>query len=84
MVHNKLAIKKDGKPGLIFFSTCVSTIRTVPDLPYDKYKVDDVDTKADDHDYDMLRYALMAQAQPNEPDDGISAPEWVKNAMGVR
>lgn len=69
-VHTKLAIKKDGKPGLQFFSTCVSAVRTIPDLPYDKLKVDDVDTKADDHDYDMLRYALMAfSATEPEPEE---------------
>lgn len=65
-VHEHLGIKKDGKPGIQFFTTCVSMIRTLPSLPYDKYKVDDVDTKADDHDYDMLRYALMAFAKPKE------------------
>jgi hypothetical protein len=69
VVHDKLAIKKDGKPGIQFFSTCASTITTIPDLPYDKFKVDDVDTEADDHDYDMLRYALMAFAKPQEDDD---------------
>lgn len=84
MVHNKLAVKKDGKPGLIFFSTCISTVRTVPDLPYDRNRVDDVDTKADDHDYDMLRYGLMAQASPATEDEGVTAPSWVKNAMGIR
>jgi hypothetical protein len=60
VVHERLRIQKDGKPGIQFFSTCVSLIRTLPSLPYDKIRVDDVDTKADDHDYDMLRYALMA------------------------
>lgn len=84
MVHGKLAIKKDGKPGIQFFSTCSSTITTLPDLPYDKYKVEDVDTHADDHDYDMLRYALMAQKAPADEDEDIAAPEWVKKAMGVR
>lgn len=84
MVHRKLAIQKDGLPGIQFFSTCTSIITTLPDLPYDKNKVDDVDTNADDHDYDMLRYGLMAQAQPVDEDEGVDAPDWVKNAMGVR
>lgn len=60
VVHDYLSIAKDGKPKLQFFSTCTSIIRTLPSLPYDKFKIDDVDTKADDHDYDMLRYGLMA------------------------
>lgn len=69
IVHEKLGIAKDGKPKLQFFSTCTSIIRTLPSLPYDKIKVDDVDTKADDHDYDMLRYALMAFTDPQEDED---------------
>lgn len=64
VVHDGLFIQKDGKPKLQFFSTCLSIIRTLPSLPYDKIRVDDVDTKADDHDYDMLRYALMAFKKP--------------------
>jgi len=64
VVHDKLAIATDGKPRMQFFSTCLSIIRTLPSLPYDNHRVDDVDTEADDHDYDMLRYALMAFKKP--------------------
>jgi hypothetical protein len=67
-VHEHLGIAKDGLPRLQFFSTCVSTIRTLPSLPYDKTKVDDVDTNADDHDYDMLRYGLMAFSKDGKDD----------------
>lgn len=70
VVHDHLAIGKDGKPKLQFFSTCISIIRTLPSLPYDKIRVDDVDTKADDHDYDMARYALMA-FKAQEKDDEV-------------
>jgi len=66
VVHEHLGIQKDGLPKLQFFSTCLSIILTLPSLPYDKNKVDDVDTKADDHDYDMLRYALMAFKKPQK------------------
>lgn len=59
MVHDMLGYAKDGLPKLQIFSTCLSLIRTLPALPYDKHKVDDVDTKADDHDYDSLRYGVM-------------------------
>jgi hypothetical protein len=67
-VHEYLGLAKDGLPKLQFFSTCVSIIKTLPSLPYDKFKVDDVDTHADDHDYDMLRYGLMAFKKPPEED----------------
>lgn len=68
-VHEYLGIAKDGKPKLQFFSTCVSIIKTLPSLPHDKFKVEDVDTKADDHDYDMLRYGLMAFKTPAKEED---------------
>lgn len=67
-VHDALSIAPDGLPKTQIFSTCVSLIRTLPSLPYDKIKVDDVDTKADDHDYDSFRYGLMAAARPEESD----------------
>jgi len=69
VVHDHLAIQKDGLPKLQVFSTCPSIIRTLPSLPYDKTKVDDADTHADDHDYDMLRYALMAFVIPTVDDE---------------
>ena len=83
MVHSMLAIKDDGLPGIQFFSTCPSTITTVPDLPYDRFKVDDVDTKANDHDYDMLRYALMAFKQPKAT-TRVKTSSWVKRAKANR
>jgi hypothetical protein len=73
VVHDHLAIQKDGKPKLQFFSTCLSIIRTLPSLPYDKIKVDDVDTKADDHDYDMVRYGLMAFKKPAEEKEALTS-----------
>jgi len=46
-------------PGLFIFNTCDHFKRTVPVLPRDKIKNDDVDTKAEDHIYDDVRYRLM-------------------------
>jgi len=46
----------DGKPGLVIFANCVNLIRTLPALPYDKTRVEDVDSDAEDHAYDALRY----------------------------
>lgn len=57
-VDRLLGMLPDGKPGLQVFSTCKILRETLPALPYDKYKVEDVDTKADDHAYDALRYLL--------------------------
>jgi hypothetical protein len=46
-------------PGLFIFSNCTDWIRTVPVLPRDKTKTDDVDTAAEDHAGDETRYRLM-------------------------
>jgi phage terminase large subunit len=75
VVHDMLSIADDGLPKLQFFSTCISIIRTLPALPYDKHKVDDVDTKADDHDYDALRYGLMKfRDKPQEEVPNFAVP----------
>lgn len=49
-------------PGIMFFSTCRATITTLPVLPRDDIKLDDVDTDAEDHLYDAVRYSTMYAA----------------------
>ena len=46
------------EPGLFFFSSCVQSVRTIPTLPRDPKNMEDVDTSANDHLYDVLRYHL--------------------------
>ena len=58
-VHERLRFNEDGYPAMYVFSTCKDWIRTVPNLPYDETKTEDVDTDAEDHDYDATRYFLM-------------------------
>jgi hypothetical protein len=48
-------------PGLFVFNTCRQFIRTVPSLPRDSVKVDDVDTDAEDHIGDETRYELSVK-----------------------
>jgi PBSX family phage terminase large subunit len=50
----------DGQPGLMIFENCPNLIRTLPALPHDPVNVEDVDTDAEDHAYDALRYGLTA------------------------
>ncbi len=58
----------DGRPGLMVFSSCTNLIRTLPSLPYDKTNVEDVDTAAEDHAYDTLRYGLTnVNFEPRRP-----------------
>lgn len=63
-LHERLRFDKDGRPLLQVFDTCKDFIRTIPYLPYDTKKPEDVDTKAEDHDYDACRYFLMARPCP--------------------
>jgi hypothetical protein len=46
---------------LLIFSTCVHLIRTLPALPHDRNRAEDVDTAAEDHAPDALRYGCMSR-----------------------
>jgi len=50
-------------PGLYVFDTCRQFIRTVPVLPRDENKPDDVDTEAEDHVADEVRYRVLAKGK---------------------
>jgi hypothetical protein len=61
-IHRKLQIDSLSlKPRLTIFKTCTNLIRTLPTLPLSKQNPEDVDTKADDHAYDALRYMIMTR-----------------------
>lgn len=53
------AIKNEG-PALYFMENCVASISTIPTLPRDTDKPDDIDTDAEDHAYDMVRYKVLS------------------------
>lgn len=59
LVSEKLMVRADGLPRLLIYSTCRNLIRTLPSLPRDEKRPEDVDTSAEDHLYDALRYLLM-------------------------
>jgi hypothetical protein len=44
---------------LKIFNTCKHWLRTVPSLPADPKRVEDIDTSAEDHLFDATRYGLM-------------------------
>ena len=50
-------------PGLFVFSSCLQFIRTVPSLPRDEKDLDDVDTDAEDHIGDEVRYRVREMGQ---------------------
>ena len=46
------------KPGLFVFNNCDQFLRTVPNLPRDEKKIEDVDTRVEDHIGDETRYYI--------------------------
>lgn len=47
-------------PGIWFMDHCRAAVSLLPTLPRDKKKPDDVDTNAEDHVYDEVRYRVLA------------------------
>lgn len=60
-VHQYLRSDAKGKPRLFIFENCKNLIREIAGLPLSKTNSEDVDTHADDHAYDALRYMLMSR-----------------------
>jgi len=58
-VHERLRFDENGRPKLQVFNTCKEFIRTFPTLPYSTKKPEDIDSDAEDHIYDELRYVCM-------------------------
>lgn len=47
------------EPGIFAFDHCVHFVRTLPVLPRDKFKTDDIDTESEDHEADAVRYRVL-------------------------
>jgi len=61
-VHRRLQIDEfTEEPRMVFFNTCTDMISQLPAIPLDKKNPEDVDTKAEDHLYDALRYGIMSR-----------------------
>lgn len=71
-IHEILAPMPDGTPGLQVFSSCTNFIRTFPALPMDLNRPEDIDTRAEDHLYDCLRYGIINQRQGTMPEPKIN------------
>lgn len=52
------------EPAFYVFNNCRGWISRVPILPRDKTKLDDVDTDAEDHDWDATRYRILSSKRP--------------------
>jgi hypothetical protein len=81
---------KDGKPMLYVFETCPAFIRTVPVLPHDPKRAEDVDTSANDHVADEARYACMSRpwvperAAPERKGDGTGYSEREREDYSIK
>ena len=61
-IHRRLQVDEfTEQPRLVFFSTCTEMISQLPAIPLDKRNPEDVDTNAEDHLYDALRYGIMSR-----------------------
>lgn len=72
LIADKLRVRADGLPRLLIYSTCRHLIRTLPALPRDPKRPEDVDTGAEDHAYDALRY-LVNELERHGPTGGLEA-----------
>ncbi len=64
LMRDRLEAGMKGKeePQLYFMENCRASISTLPTLPRDEDDPDDVDTDAEDHAYDMVRYRVLKGA----------------------
>lgn len=67
LVRNRLqcSVTGDG-PGLYFMDHCIASRKLLPTLPRDEDNPDDVDTDAEDHLYDDVRYRVLHKSRAVE------------------
>lgn len=79
-LHRRLQVDEDtGRAGIEIMSSCTNLIAQLPTLPMDKTNPEDVNTKAEDHLYDALRYGIMTRPQSRSIFDfpnGIPTHKW--------
>lgn len=74
--HERLRFDAEGRPKMQIFKNCAQFIRTIPSLPYDIRKAEDVDSDAEDHIYDESRYFMMARPVPVSDPRMIVRKTW--------
>lgn len=84
LLHDMLAISDDGLPQLQFHEFCANNVATIPTLPYSKTRPEEIDEKADDHDFDSTTYALMVIDDPEayivNSDGSDKVPRYNQNS----
>lgn len=73
------------RPMLRFQRRCKSPLETLPVLPPDPNDANDVDTTADDHDWDSVMYACLEVPIDHEPaeEDDLALPDDEPKRRGV-
>ena len=66
-IHEYLKSRPNGRPKIQIFNTCPNLIRELQSIPLSKNNPEDVDTHADDHAYDALRYLIMSRPRIIDP-----------------
>jgi len=57
------------------FRSCRHFIRTVPSIPSDPKRLEDIDTDAEDHVFDEFRYSLVSRHALGKPPKAITNPK---------
>ena len=69
----KASIDNEGA-GLYFTENCTAATTTLPVLPRDPRNPEDIDTKAEDHPYDEIRYRVLHEQKPSATHIPVSFP----------
>jgi PBSX family phage terminase large subunit len=77
-VRDYLSYTSETQPKLKVFSTCKNLIRTLPEMIYSRNNSEDLDTTAEDHALDALRYGIMSN--PTNPHTKVK-PKTVANTF---
>lgn len=76
-LHRRLKVDDETfEPEIVFFSSCRNLISQLPILPLDKKNPEDIDTKAEDHLYDALRYGIMTRPRFSVFGDNLPPPSY--------
>lgn len=80
-VHYRLRFDENGYPMMYVFKNCAAFIRTIPTLQYDKHRAEDLDTSAEDHVADEVRY--MCMSRPIKPRAAKDTDQYATNPANL-
>jgi hypothetical protein len=72
----------EGDPMMFFVDHCRDAIRTLPMQQHDDNRMEDLDTEAEDHAVDDIRYACMSRPFGARVEDDVDRnPLLARNAL---